>query len=84
MNRRNFLRKIGIGAAAIVAAPVVMSEIPEEKLDDIKPMMEMRGVTADFDSIYNTNLGPKVWGELIRRYDRGIGVHDIHYFVSKP
>ena len=42
MKRRDFLKRIGIGTAAIIAAPVVLTK--EEEFDDIKPYLEMRGV----------------------------------------
>lgn len=38
--------------------------------------------TVTFDSTYNGMLTPQVWGELQKKYGKGIGIHDILYFAT--
>ena len=37
---------------------------------------------VNFDSLYNAELKPQVWGELIKRYGKGIGLLDILFFAT--
>lgn len=41
------------------------------------------GYNAKFDSLYNSMLKPQTWGELIKRYGKGIGLHDLLYFAER-
>jgi len=38
---------------------------------------------ANFDSLYSAILKPQVWADLIKRYGKGIGLHDILYFAER-
>jgi len=38
---------------------------------------------AKFDSVYNAMLNPQVWADLIQRYGKGIGLHDILFFAER-
>lgn len=40
------------------------------------------GFNVNFDSLYSGMLKDQVWGQLIKKYGKGIGLHDILFFAT--
>ena len=69
MNRRSFFRRAGIGTAAIIAAPGVLTSLVENPL----PVEGMVGFATQFDGM---TLCPETYSELIAIYGGGFHVFD--------
>jgi len=70
MKRSDFLRKIGLGAGAIIIAPQTLVSTPT-KAEHFKD----NGYNTKFDSIYNTSIIP----DLFMRYGEGVGLLEFMY-----
>ena len=84
MKRRDFLKRLGIGTAAIVAVPLVLGkeesmspyDVPmQDSSEYYKDLHTKSGWydknpynTSDWSSLYPSPADPSVWKELHKRY----------------
>ena len=90
MQRRDFLRRLGLTTAAAVAAPMAINAIAEKQ--DVQPDLRHLGATSinpdhitkitqepngKWGSVYSMELEPKVWEEWYKAYDKGFSIFDL-------
>ena len=70
MNRRSFFRNAGIGAAAVIAAPGVLTSLVENPL----PSKNVMGLASQLSDVA---LYPQAYSELIAKYGSGFNLLDV-------
>lgn len=81
MKRRDFLQKLGIGAAACAVLPSIIKEEEPFTVEKLKATEKELGIQLSDDGFMHANnydiyIKPQAYQEIIAKYDNGLNEWD--------